>query len=69
MQTTQQAFSAVRGHVTDGCTVIMHDGNTLEIKAVMAGWQILVNGQAWGNPIRAAAVVESVVVEYPFFKP
>lgn len=65
MRTTQQAFHAMRGHVTDGCEIQMDNGDLVVLKAVMGGWQLFVDGRPYSTPTDSAHVVECLVFSYP----
>ena len=41
MQTTSQAFSALRGHVEQGVRVLMSSGAVWVIQSTMLGWQVV----------------------------
>lgn len=69
MKTTQDAFSALRGHVADGCEVLMNNGDTVRIQASMQGWNLyVVTGTGLkfhANAGPSAHVVECLVYVYP----
>ena len=65
MRTTQQAFHTMRGHVADGCQVLMENGDTLTIKADPRGWQIWNGDRRHASPTAAAFEIECLIVAYP----
>ena len=57
--TTQDALSAMRGHVIAGQRVAMNDGSVVVIEATMAGWRIVSDaGQVLQDCGASAARVE-----------
>lgn len=66
MKTTQNEFHSMRGHVSDGCTIMMNNGDTVILKAVMQGWQLFVqDGKPHSLPTNSAHVIECLVYSYP----
>lgn len=65
MRTTQDDFHSMRGHVADGVTVHMNNGDVVSIKAVMQGWQLYVGKTPHGVPAKSAHVVECLIYNYP----
>lgn len=65
MKTTQDAFHVMRGHVSDGCQVVMNNGDIVTIKSVMSGWQLFVNNKPHSVPTDSAHVVACLVYIYP----
>lgn len=67
--TTQDAFSALRGHVADGCEVLMNNGDTVRIQASMQGWNLYVvtdTGLKFhANAGHSAQVAEYLIYVYP----
>ena len=64
--TTQDAFHPFRGHVADGATVKMNNGDVLTIKSVINGWQLLdQHGRRHSIPTKSAHVVACLVYNYP----
>lgn len=63
--TTQNEFHSMRGHVADGVTVKMRNGDIVTIKAVMSGWQLMVGERRHSIPTPAAHVVECLIYNYP----
>jgi len=64
--TTQDAFHSLRGHVADGVQIAMNNGDTLTVKAVMGGWQLVdQNGRLVDVPTDSAHVLECLVYAYP----
>ena len=63
--TTQDAFHPMRGHVADGITVKMNNGDVVTIKAVMQGWQLYVGQRKHGVPTTSAHVVACLIYNYP----
>lgn len=76
--TTQENFSAMRGHVAPGVTVRMFDGSVVTVVPTMLGWRLMTapSGQCersetapsgGGIPVRScrsAAELEYAVVTY-----
>lgn len=67
MKTTQDAFHVIRGHVTDGCQVIMRNGDTWTIKQVShnytTGWKITNGKGDMVAPIASSAyIVQDIIV-------
>ena len=65
MITTQNAFHAMRGHITDGCQILMNNGDLVVLKAARDGWQLYVNDKPHSVPTDSAHVVECLVYVYP----
>lgn len=66
MRTTQDAFSSMRGHVADGCEIVMRNGDVLTLKSVIQGWQLFdQNNRPFNAPTNSAHVVECIVVAHP----
>lgn len=66
MKTTQDAFHAMRGHVTEGCEVVMRNGDVLTLTSTMSGWQLVdQGGRRVGAPTPSAHVIECLVYSYP----
>lgn len=66
MKTTQDAFHPMRGHVADGTQIQMHNGDTLTIKSVTAGWQLVdQEGRLFGVPTGSAHVLYCLIYTYP----
>ena len=69
MRTTQNAFHAFRGHVADGCEVLMNNGDTVLIQNEMRGWHLFVvtdKGLKFhANAGNSAHVVECLIYVYP----
>ena len=63
--TTQDAFHPMRGHVADGVTVKMRNGDIVTVKAVMNGWQLYVGERKHSIPTNSAHVVECLIYNYP----
>lgn len=41
MQTTVENFTAMRGHVADGCIIMTPRGQQFTLKNTMKGWQVV----------------------------
>lgn len=55
----------MRGHVSDGTSVLMNNGDRLTISAGMRGWNILdQTGNTIAADIQAAADVEYIIANY-----
>lgn len=66
MKTTQNQFHPMRGHVCDGCEVMMNNGDVVTVRAVMAGWQLMdADGRPHGIATNSAHVLACVVTSYP----
>lgn len=66
MKTTQDDFHPMRGHLEDGTQVEMRNGDTLTIKAVTAGWQLVgPDGRPFGVPTASAYVIDCLIYNYP----
>lgn len=66
MKTTQDDFHSMRGHLEDGTQVEMRNGDTLTIKAVTAGWQLVdQDGRPFGVPTASAHVIDCLIYNYP----
>ena len=63
MSVTQDQFSVMRGHVYDGNTVAMNNGDTLRLANTMHGWAIQKDGKTIGE-FSAAWEVERFIVAY-----
>jgi len=65
MHTTQDAFHTMRGHVADGTTVSMDNGDVLKISAGMYGWNITdQTGRIVAHGQDSARAVECFIVNY-----
>ena len=54
------------GHLEDGTQVEMRNGDTLTIKAVTAGWQLVdQEGRPFGVPPASAHILECLIYNYP----
>lgn len=66
MKTTQDDFHPMREHLEDGTQVEMRNGDTLTIKAVTAGWQLVdQDGRPFGVPTASAHVIDCLIYNYP----
>lgn len=66
MKTTQDDFHPMRGHLEDGTQIEMRNGDTLTIKAVTAGWQLVdQDGRPFGVPTASAHVIDCLIYNYP----
>lgn len=63
--TTQDAFHSMRGHVADGVTVKMRNGDIVTIRAMMKGWQLMVGDIPHGATTNSAHVVDCLIYNYP----
>lgn len=62
--TTQQEFSAMRGHVADGVSVMLDCGETVYVRAAWGGWDIVTdNGARVCSCGPSAAVVEREIIQ------
>ena len=64
MRTSQNSFTALKGHVSDGCEVIANNGDLLTIKATMHGWDIYRNGVEISRAGHNAYNVEVFIANY-----
>lgn len=63
--TTQDAFHPMLGHVADGVTVRMNNGDVCIIRGTMRGWQIAgPDGKLHGEPTTNANVLASLIATY-----
>ena len=63
--TTQDAFHPMRGHVADGVTVRMNNGDILTVRGTINGWQLIAqDGKACGNPTNSANVLAHTIATY-----
>ena len=65
MQTTQSAFSSMRGHVIDGQQVTAENGDILTIKNTIHGWDIYLKNAEIARCGHNAYAVEKFIVNYP----
>jgi len=69
VKTTQDAFTAIRGHVADGCEVLMNNSDTVRIQASLQGWNLYVvtdTGLKFhADAGHSAHVVECLIYVYP----
>jgi hypothetical protein len=66
MKTTQDGFHTMRGHVADGCEIAMANGDTLTLKAVINGWQLVdQTGRNFGLATNSAHVIACLVFAHP----
>ena len=63
IETSQQEFHAMRGHVRDGTIVNMDNGDTAKIRAEMRGW-VVETEQGRSEQMQTAAEVEFYIVHY-----
>lgn len=64
--TTQKNFHSGYGHVADGTTIKMDNGDVLTLKAVMKGWQLFdEQGRPHSIPTNSAFVIDCLVFAYP----
>lgn len=63
MSVTQDQFSVMSGHVYDGNTVTMNNGDKLRLVNTMRGWAIQKDGKTIGE-FGAAWEVERFIVTY-----
>lgn len=62
--TTQDAFHVMRGHVADGTTIILPNGERLEINASMKGWKLTNDKGEIVVESNNAFVVQDMVLAY-----
>ena len=66
IKTTQDAFHSLMGHVANDAQIAMNNGDTLTVKAVMGGWQLVdQKGRIVDAPTDSAYVLECLVYAYP----
>ena len=65
MDTTQQAFHPMRGHMTDGCRIACDNGDELVLKNTMYGWELVdQNGKRIGERTNDAFLITRYVIGY-----
>lgn len=65
VKTTQDEFHPLRGHMEDGAEIVMRNGTTLVLRAVMSGWQLYdKQGREFGSPTASAHDIASLVTSY-----
>lgn len=64
-QVKQDAFTSMQGHVADGTEVLMRNGDTVTVKAVMGGWQLYHGDRPHAPPTNSAYIIECLVYSYP----
>lgn len=63
MKVTVDQFTAMRGHVVDGCIVITPRGQQFTIRATMKGWEVVApDGFPCSGNLNSAFEVEYFVV-------
>lgn len=66
MQTTQDQFHPMMGHVADGCVIGMRNGEVLTLKSVINGWQLYdQEGRPFNISTSSAHVVACMVEAHP----
>lgn len=63
--TTQNEFHSMRGHVADGTTIKMNNGDVLTLRSVINGWQLFNGDKPHLVSTNSAHVIECAVFSYP----
>ena len=63
MKVTIDQFTAMKGHVADGCEVVSPQGKVFTIRATMNGWEVIApDGFPCSGNLNSAFEVEYFVV-------
>lgn len=62
MKVYQNEFSALKGHIADGCIIIAPSGKEFTLKNELKGWMIYYNNSQISGYLQSAFDVEYFVV-------